>query len=51
MFATKEWRNIIKTEQRKPHRKWTRIAKEFTVSFKIIISGVTIVYIGRIRMH
>ena len=36
----------IQTEQNKPHRKWTSIAQEFTVSFTIKISGVTIVYIG-----
>ena len=41
----------IKTEQNIPHRKQTSIAHEFIVSFTIIISGVTIVYIGRIRMH
>ena len=41
----------IQTEQNKPHRKQTSIAQEFRVSFTIIISGVTIVYIGRIRMH
>ena len=35
------------TEQNKPHRKQTSIAQEFTVSFTIIISGVTIVYIGK----
>ena len=37
----------IQTEQNKPHRKRTSIAKEFTVSFTIIIFGVTIVYIGK----
>ena len=37
----------IQTEQNKPHRKHTSIAQEFTVSFTIIISGVTIVYIGK----
>ena len=37
----------IQTEQNKPHRNWTIIAQEFTVSFTIIISGVTIVYIGK----
>ena len=41
----------IKTEQNKPHRKQMSIAQEFTVSFTIIISDVTIVYIGRIQMH
>ena len=35
------------TEQNKPHRKPTSIAQEFTISFTIIISGVTIVYIGK----
>ena len=48
MFSTKEWRIKIQTEQNKPHRKQTSIAQEFTVSFTIIISGVTIVYIGRL---
>ena len=48
VIAVKEWRMKIKTEQNKPHRKWTSIAQKFTVSFTIIISGVTIVYIGRI---
>ena len=37
----------IQTEQNKPHRKQTSIAHEFTISFTIIISGVTIVYIGK----
>ena len=37
----------IQTEQNKPHRKQTSITEEFTVSFTIIISGVTIVYIGK----
>ena len=41
----------IQTEQTKPHRKRTSIAQEFIVSFTIIISGVKIVYIGRIQMH
>ena len=36
----------IQTEQNKPHKKQTSIAQEFTVSFTIIISGVTIVDIG-----
>ena len=47
MFATKEWRMKIQTEQNKPHRKHTSISQEFTVSFTIIKSGVTIVYIGK----
>ena len=51
MFASIEWRMKIQTKQNKPHRKRTSIAQKFTVSFTIIISGVTIVYIGRIRMH
>ena len=34
-------------KKNKPHRKWTSIAQEFTVSFTIIISSVTIVYIGK----
>ena len=37
----------IQNEQNKPHMKRTSIAQEFTVSFKIIISGVTIIYIGK----
>ena len=37
----------IQIEQNKPHRKQTSIAQEFTVSFTIIKSGVTIVYIGK----
>ena len=47
MFATKEWRIKIQTEQNKPHRKLTSIAQEFIVSFTIIKYGVTIVYIGK----
>ena len=38
----------IETEKNKPHRNQTSIAQEFIVSFTIIISGVTIVYIERI---
>ena len=41
----------IQIEKNKPHRNWTSIAQEFTVSFTIIISDVTIVYIEIIRMH
>ena len=37
----------IQTKLNKPHRKWTSIAQEFTVSFTIIKSGVTIVYIEK----
>ena len=37
----------IQNEQNKPHKKLTSIAQEFTVSFTIIKSGVTIVYIGK----
>ena len=37
----------IQTEQNKPHRKWISIAHEFTVSFTIIKSSVTIVSIGK----
>ena len=51
MFAAKECRMKIQTEQNKPHRKWTSIAQEFTVSFTIIIYVVTIVYIVIIQMH
>ena len=46
MFVPIEWRMKIQTKQNKPHRKKTSIAQEFTVSFTIIISSVTIVYIG-----
>ena len=42
-----KWRMNIQTEQNKPHRKHTSIAQEFIVSFTIIISYVTIVYIGK----
>ena len=35
----------IQTEQNKPHRKRMSIAQEFTISFTLIKSGVTIVYI------
>ena len=45
MFAANRWRMKIQTKQNKPHRNRTSIAHEFTVSFTIIISGVTIVYI------
>ena len=51
MFAANRWRMKIQTEQNKPHRNQTSISQEFTVSFTIIISGITIVYIERIRMH
>ena len=51
MFAAIEWRMKIQTEQNKPHKKQTSIAHDFTVSFTIIISGVTIVYIGIIQMY
>ena len=37
----------IQTEQNKPHRKHMSIAHEFTISFIINKSGVTIVYIGK----
>ena len=36
-----------RTKQNKAHMKQTSIAQEFTVSFTIIKSGVTIVYIGK----
>ena len=36
----------IQTEQNKPHKKQRSIAQEFTTSLTIIISDVTIVYIG-----
>ena len=48
MFAAKEWRMKIQTDQNKPHKKHTSVAQVFTVSFKIIIFDVTIVYIERI---
>ena len=51
MFVAIEWRMKIQTKQNKPHRNWTSIAQEFIVYPSLIISGVTIVYIGRIRMH
>ena len=51
MFAVNRWRMKIQTEQNKPHKNQTSITEEFTISFTIIISGVTIVYIGIIRMH
>ena len=47
MFVANRWRMKIQIEQTKPHRNRTSIAKEFTVSFRIIKSGVTIVYIGK----
>ena len=47
MFAENRWRMKIQTEQNKPQRKQTNIAQKFTVSFTIIISGVTIVYIEK----
>ena len=37
----------IQTKQNKPCRKRTSIAQEFTVSFTIIIFGLTIDYIGK----
>ena len=37
----------IQTEQNKPHRKHMSIVDEFVVSFTIIKSSVTIVYIGK----
>ena len=51
IFAAKEWRMKIQTEQNKAHRNRTSISQEFIVSFTIIISSVTIVYIGIIKMH
>ena len=33
MFAAKEWRMKIQTEQNKPHRNQTSIAQEYIVSF------------------
>ena len=42
-----KWRMKIQTKQNNPHRKWMSISQEFTVSFTIIISRVTIDYIGK----
>ena len=47
MFAANGWRMKIQTKKNKPHRKRTSIAQKFTVSFTIIKSDVTIVYIGK----
>ena len=47
MFVAKERKMKIQTKQNKPHRKHMSIALEFTVSFTIIESNVTIVYIGK----
>ena len=46
MVATNRWRMKIHTEQNKPHRNHTSMSQDFRVSFTIIISGITIVYIG-----
>ena len=48
MFAANRRIMKIQTEQNKPHRNQISISQEFTVSFTIIISGLTIVYMGRI---
>ena len=37
----------MQNKQNKPHKNWTSIAQEFIVSFTMIISSVTIVYIGK----
>ena len=37
----------IQSEKNKPHNKWMSIAQKFIVSFTIIKSNVTIVYIGK----
>ena len=42
-----KWIMKIQTEKNKPHRKHISIAQEFIVSFTIIKSSVTIVYIGK----
>ena len=42
-----KWTMKIQTKQNKPHRKHMSIAQEFIVSFTIIKSSVTIVYIGK----
>ena len=47
MFVANRRRMKIQTEQNKPHMNQTSIAQEFTISFTIIISGVTIIYIGK----
>ena len=49
--ATIEWRMKIHVKQDKPHRKWTSIAQEFTLSFTIINPMYNRLQIGRIRMH
>ena len=41
----------IHTEQNKSHMKQMSIAQIIIVSLSLIKSGVTIVYIGIIRMH
>ena len=51
MFVANIWKMKIQTEQNKPHRNQTSVAQEFTISFTIIIFGVTIVHIGRIQIH
>ena len=48
MFVANKWRMKIQTEQNKPHNNRTSISQEFTISFTIIISDVTIVYIGKV---
>ena len=47
MFVADRWRMKIQTKQNKPHGNRTGIAQEITISFTIIKSGVTIVYIGK----
>ena len=42
-----KWIMKIQTKQNKPHRKRMSIAQEIRVSFTIVKSGVTIVYIGK----
>ena len=51
MFVAIEWRMKIQSKQNKPHRKKTRIAQEFIVSFTIINPMYNRLQIGRIQMH
>ena len=47
-----KWRMNIQTEQNKPHRKWTSIAQEFTLSLTINkIWCYNSLHRKRIRMH
>ena len=46
-----EWRMNIQTKQNKPHRNTNKYCSRIYSILIIIISGVTIVYIGRIKIH